>query len=66
MMSVLFYYITLDGVLIKYFTLGLNAAKNTHYIKKASNKSYSELNFVQKSRWVHVSTSTSSGARYEI
>ncbi len=30
------------------FTLGLNTAKNTHYMKKGSNKSCSELNFVQK------------------
>ncbi len=30
------------------FNLGLNAAKNTHRIKKASNKSYLKLNFVQK------------------
>ncbi len=31
------------------FTLELNTAKNTHYIKKSSNKTCSELNFVQKS-----------------
>ncbi len=30
------------------FTLGINATKNTHYNKKASNKSCWELNFVQK------------------
>ncbi len=29
------------------FTLGLNTAKNTHYTKKASNKSCSERNFEQ-------------------
>ncbi len=29
-------------------SLGLNAAKNTDRIKKASNKSCSKLNFVQK------------------
>ncbi len=30
-----------------------NIAKNTHYIKKVSNKSCSELNFIQKSPRVH-------------
>ncbi len=29
------------------FTLGLNAAKNTHYIKKPSNKNCPVFNFVQ-------------------
>ncbi len=28
-----------------------------HYIKKASNKSCEEFNFVQKSQWVHISIS---------
>ncbi len=32
-----------------YIHLGLSAAKNTHYFKKkASDESYSKLNFVQK------------------
>ncbi len=31
------------------FNLKRNAAKKTHHTKKASNKSCSELNFVQKS-----------------
>ncbi len=40
------------------FTLALSAANNTHYIKKASNKSCSELNFVQKSQWTRICLST--------
>ncbi len=45
------------------FNLGLNVAKYTHQIKKASNKSYSELNyFVQKSPRAHMSISPWSGA----
>ncbi len=47
------YYIALNWRIT--FNLGLNAAKNTHPIKKASNKSCSELNFVQKSPWAHMS-----------
>ncbi len=44
------------------FTLGFNAAKNMHYIKKKnSNKCCSELNFVQRSLWVHMSISPTSG-----
>ncbi len=39
------------------FSLGLDAAKNTHCIKKKINKSCSKLNFVQKSPRVHMSTS---------
>ncbi len=39
------------------FTMELNAAKNTYYIKKTSNKSCSELNFTQKSARVHMSIS---------
>ncbi len=30
------------------FSLGLNAAKNTHRLKKVLNKSCSKLNFIQK------------------
>ncbi len=41
-----FYYVQKWEII---FIVGLNAAKNMHYIKKASNKSCSELNFVQKS-----------------
>ncbi len=41
---------------------GLNAAKNTRSIEKASNKSCSESNFVQKSQWAHMSISPTSGA----
>ncbi len=37
------------------FPLGPNAAKN------ASNKNYSELNFIQKTQWTHISISTRSG-----
>ncbi len=44
------------------FTFGLNAAKNTHYVKKGSNKSCLELNFVQKSSRAHMSISPASGA----
>ncbi len=44
------------------FTLGLNTAKITHYMKKASNKSCSELNFIQKSPGLHMSISPTSGA----
>ncbi len=36
------------------FNLGLNTAKNTHHMKKASNKSRLELNFVQKSSREHI------------
>ncbi len=45
------------------FTLGLKVAKNTHNIKKASKKSSSELNFVQKSPQAQMSFSHRSGAR---
>ncbi len=45
------------------FTLELNAAKNTHFRKNASNKSCSESNFVQKSPRAHMSISPTSGAR---
>ncbi len=45
------------------FNLGLNAVKNTHPMKKASNKSCSELNFGQKSLWAHMSISPQSGTR---
>ncbi len=46
------------------FTLGLSDAKNTLYIKKkGSNKSCSEMNFVQKSSPAHTSISLTSGAR---
>ncbi len=34
-----------------------NVVKNTHHMKKASNKSCLELNFVQKSPRVHISIS---------
>ncbi len=44
--------------------LGLNAAKNTHSSKKASNKSFSELNFAQKSARAHTSMTPHSGARW--
>ncbi len=40
------------------FNLGLNAVKNTHHIKKCSNKSCSEFNFVQKCLQAHMSTSS--------
>ncbi len=43
------------------FTLGLNAAKNTHYMKKALNKSCLEMNFLQKSLRAHMSISPTSG-----
>ncbi len=45
-------------------TLGLDAAEITDYIKKGLK--YSELNFPQKSKWLHMSISphpTQSGAR---
>ncbi len=45
------------------FTYWLNTAKITNYIKKFSNKSCSELNFVQKSQWAHMSISNRIGAR---
>ncbi len=44
-------------------TLGLNATEITDYRRKASSKSYSELNFVQKSQWVHAFISPKSGDR---
>ncbi len=44
------------------FTLRLNNAKITHYIKKGSNKSCLELNFVQKSPRAQVSIFPTSGA----
>ncbi len=44
------------------FTLRLNAAENTDYIKNGSNKSCSELNFLQKSQWAHMSISFRCGA----
>ncbi len=44
------------------FTLGLDAEKNTHRIKKGSYKYCSELNFVQKSPRSHLSICPWSGA----
>ncbi len=44
------------------FNSGLNAAKSTHHTKKASNKSCSELNFLQKSPQEYMSISPQSGA----
>ncbi len=46
------------------FNLGLNSAKNTHQVKKASNKSCSKLNFLQKNPGTHMSISPQSGARW--
>ncbi len=43
------------------FALQLNAAKTTEYIKKTSNKNYSELNFQQKTQWALISIVTRSG-----
>ncbi len=43
------------------FNLGLNVAKNKHHMKKASNKSCSKLNFVQKSPRAHLSICRGSG-----
>ncbi len=45
------------------FSLGLNAAENIGYMKKASSKSCSKLNFLQKRQWAHMSTTTRSGTR---
>ncbi len=45
------------------FNLRLNTAKNTHHTKKASIKSSSELNFVQKSPRAHMFISPKSGGR---
>ncbi len=39
------------------FTLGLNTTKNTDYIKNPSNKSCLELNFPEKTQWMHMSVS---------
>ncbi len=48
----------------EFLHLRLNAAKNTHRIKKkASNKSYSYLNFLQKSPRAHMSIFHRSGDR---
>ncbi len=44
------------------FCLGLDAAKNTQRIKKALNKGYLKLNFVQKSPQALMSISLQSGA----
>ncbi len=49
--------------LLSRFTQELNAAKITDNNKKASNKSCSELNFLQKSYQAHVSISLRSGIR---
>ncbi len=38
------------------FNSGLNTAKNTHHTKKASIKSSSELNFIEKSPQAHMFT----------
>ncbi len=48
------------------FTSVLNAAKNTHHIKKGFNKSCLELNFVQKSLRARMSIPSQSGAMGEI
>ncbi len=39
------------------FTLGLNTAEIINIIKNSSNKSCSELKFLQKTRWTHMSIS---------
>ncbi len=46
-------------------TLVLNTAKNTNYMKKVSNKSCLDLNFLQNSHWAHVyiNPPSQSGAR---
>ncbi len=46
------------------FTLGLNAAKNTDFIKKVSRKSCLEINSLQKSNRLHVTISSWSRARW--
>ncbi len=46
------------------FTSGVNAAKNTHLMKKkASNRSFSLSNFAQKSPRAHMSIPPTSGVR---
>ncbi len=45
------------------FTLGLNAAEITDYMKKSFSKSCSELNFLQRSQWAHMCISPRGGAR---
>ncbi len=45
------------------FTLGLNAAKNSQFLKKTSNKSCSKSKNAQKSPRAHMSISPTSGAR---
>ncbi len=46
------------------FTLRLNAAKITdYYIKKHFKQKYSELNFLQKTQWKHISISFRSRTR---
>ncbi len=45
------------------YFLGLNTAEIRILLKKASNKSCSELNFIQKSPRAHMSISPQSGAR---
>ncbi len=47
-----------------YIQFMAHTAKNTHRsTKKASNKSFSELNFAQKSPQAHMSITPQSGAR---
>ncbi len=55
------YYIVLNLQIT--FNFGLNTAKNAHPVKKAWNKSCSELNFLQRSLRAHMSVSPQSGAR---
>ncbi len=43
------------------FTLVFDTAKNTHYVKKASNKICSGFNLVQKSHGTHTSIFYRSG-----
>ncbi len=42
------------------FSLRLSAAKSNNYIKNDLNKSCAELNFLQKTRWKHISLYTRS------
>ncbi len=45
------------------FNLGLDAAKNTHYVWKCFKKSCWTLNSIQKSQWVHLFISRRNGVR---
>ncbi len=45
------------------FTLGLNTVNNNDYIEKCFKQNCTDLNFLQKTQWKHISIYSRSGGR---